>query len=414
MTDFGEKGGAVCGSFNIAFGIGMLFSERMKSMVRFFWGVLLGLGVYFPNMSANAADNAMRVYIGTYTGAKSKGIYVAEFDSRTGKLSTPELAVRTGGPSFLAIHPNRRFLYAVGETSNVGGKKEGAVRAFSIDPSTGLLSLLNEQPSGGSGPCHLSVDPTGRCVLVANYGSGSIAALPIGRDGKLAEAATTIQHEGSSIDRQRQTGPHAHFITTDPAGRFALACDLGLDKVLVYRFDSAKAALTANDPPAATVQPGAGPRHLAFHPNGRFVYVINEMGATLTAFAYDAERGRLEELQTLSTLPADFTGQKSCAEIQVHPSGKFMYGSNRGHDSIAVFSVDAGTGKLRFVECQPSQGKTPRFFGIDPTGEWLLAENQDSDTMVVFRVDAKSGRLSPTAQTVSVGSPVCAVFLPGK
>jgi len=386
----------------------------MKAMARVFWSVLFCLGLYAPPMSANATNDPMRVYIGTYTGAKAKGIYVAEFDSATGKLSTPELAARTSSPSFLALHPNRRFLYAVGETSNLGGKAMGAVRAFAVAAGTGRLGLLNEQPSGGSGPCHLSVDPTGRCVLVANYGSGSVAALPIGGDGNLGEAATTIQHRGSSIDAQRQAGPHAHFITADPAGRFALACDLGLDKVLVYRLDPAKPALAPNDPPAAAMKPGLGPRHLAFHPNGRYVYVISEIAATLTAFAYDAERGRLEELQTLSTLPQDFSGIKSCAEIQVHPSGKFVYASNRGHDSIAVFAVDAGSGKLRFVECQSSQGKTPRFFAIDPTGRWLLAENQDSDTIVVFRVDADSGLLSPVGETVSVGSPVCAVFSPEK
>ena len=221
---------------------------------------------------------------------------------------------------------------------------------------------------------------------------------------------TVIQHQGSSVNPQRQAGPHAHFIIPDPANRFALTCDLGLDQVLVYRLDAAKATLAANVPPFAAVKPGSGPRHLAFHPSGRFVFLINEMGSTLIAFAYDARRGALKELQTISTLPEGFTGTKSCAEVQVHPSGKFVYGSNRGHDSIAVFGFDAASGKLTFLECQSTQGKTPRHFALDPTGQWLLAENQDSDSIVVFRVDSKTGRLSPTGQTVSVGAPVCAVF----
>lgn len=380
------------------------------------WPVLAGGLVYHPAMSAKAASNnrPMRVYIGTYTGPKSQGIYVSQFDPATGKLSPPELAAKTASPSFLAVHPNGRCLYAVGETSSLGGKRLGAVNAFSLDEKTGQLNLLNQQSSGGAGPSHLAVDKTGKCVLVANYGSGSVAALPIQADGRLAEPSATIQHQGSSVNPQRQAGPHAHFIVADPANRFALACDLGLDKVLVYRLDPAKGALVPNDPPFAPIKPGSGPRHLAFHPDGRFVYVINEIGATLAAFAYDAERGSLTELQTVSTLPPEFTGDKSGAEVQVHPSGNFVYGSNRGHDSIAVFAIDPSSGKLSWVEYQSSQGKSPRHFGIDPTGQWLLAENQDSDNIVVFRINPKTGRLSPTGQVVQVGSPVCAVFVPMK
>jgi len=367
-------------------------------------------------MSANAASStrAERVYIGTYTGAKSQGIYVSDFDPETGKLGEPVLAARASTPSFLALHPNRRYLYAVGENSNVGGKLHGAVRAFGIVADTGMLTLLNEQPSGGAGPCHLSVDRQGRCVLVANYGGGSIGALPIGADGKLGAPASVIQHVGSSVNPGRQAGPHAHFIAADADDRFALACDLGLDKVLVYRLDPAKALLVANDPPAGMVEPGLGPRHLAFHPNGRFVYVISEMGSTITAFAYDAAQGRLRELETLSTLPKDFAGTSGAAEIQIHPSGKFLYGSNRGHDSIAVFAVNSETGKLQPVQYQPTQGKTPRSLAIDPSGKWLVAENQDSDALVMFRLDPATGKLSPTGQIVSVGAPACAVFWTGQ
>jgi len=363
---------------------------------------------------APPADSTLLVYLGTYTGAKSKGIYVCRFDSATGRLSDPELAVATTSPSFLALHPNRRFLYAVGETSNLGGKRVGAVSAFSLDGKTGKLKLLNRQSSGGAGPCQLTADQTGKCLLVANYGSGSIAALPIRADGTLGEPGTIIQHEGSSVNPERQSGPHAHCLITDPANRFAFACDLGLDKVLVYRLDPAQATLAANDPPFASIKPGSGPRHLAFDPSGRFAFLTSEMSSTLTAFGYDAKRGTLKELQTVSTLPEGFAGAKSGAEVQVHPSGKFVYASNRGHDSIAVFGLDPRSGKLTYVEHQSTRGKTPRHFVIDPAGQWLLAENQDSDSVVVFRVDAKTGRLSPTGQTVDVGSPTCAVFLPVK
>ncbi len=354
----------------------------------------------------------MLVYIGTYTGGKSKGIYVCRFDAATGHLTLPELAAETPSPSFLAIHPRQYFLYAAGEATNLGGKPVGAVSAFKRDAKTGQLAFVNEQPSGGAGPCHLAVDPTGKCLLVANYGSGSIAALPIRADGSLAEPVTVIQHQGSSLDPQRQAGPHAHFITSDPLNRFVLTCDLGLDQVLVYRLDPAKSLLVANTPPFAAVKPGSGPRHLAFHPSGHFAFLINEMASTLTLFTYDARRGTLKESQTISTLPVGFSGNSTCAEVQVHPNGRFVYGSNRGHDSIAVFGFDVEAGRLTCLEHQPTQGKTPRHFALDPAGHWLLAANQDSDNIVVFRVDSKTGRLSPVGQTVSVGAPVCAVFMP--
>jgi 6-phosphogluconolactonase len=246
--------------------------------------------------------------------------------------------------------------------------------------------------------------------LTANYGTGSIAALPLHEDGSLSEPGTIIQHHGSSVNPQRQEGPHAHYITPDPANSFALACDLGLDHVLVYHLDPAKASLVANDPPFASVKPGSGPRHMVFGRDGKFVYVVNEMASTVTAFAYDAKQGSLRELQSISTLPADFKGQSTCAEIQAHPSGRFIYASNRGHDSIAVFAVAAATGELSKVEIQPTQGKTPRHFALDPSGRWLLAENQGSDTVIEFKVDSETGRLVATGERISVGSPVCAVF----
>jgi 6-phosphogluconolactonase len=378
-------------------------------------GLILAGGLLCAQVTTAASASSggsVSVYIGTYTtGAKSQGICLAHLDSATGRLGAPELAAKTTNPSFLAAHPNRRFLYAVGETGNFRGKPVGMVSAFGIAADTGKLTLLNEQSSGGAGPCHLAVDRTGKWLLVANYGSGSIAVLPIQEDGALGEPGAIVQHHGSSVNPQRQEGPHAHFITPGAGNRFVLTCDLGLDKVLVYRLDPATGTLVPNDPPGASLRPGAGPRHLAFHPNGRLLFVISEMGSSLTAFSWDSRRGALKELETVSTLPAGFTGNSTCAEVQVHPSGKFLYGSNRGHDSIAVFAVDSGTGKLSLLEHQSTHGKTPRHFAIDPTGRWLLAENQDSDNVVEFGIDAQTGRLTPEGQEIKVGSPVCVEFV---
>ena len=360
---------------------------------------------------SESKSKQMFVYFGTYTGAKSKGIYLSSLDLGTGKLTAPELAAEVKNPSFLAIHPGHRFLYAVGEIGDFGGKRAGAVSAFAIDAQSGKLALLNQQSSGGDGPCHLVVDKAGKNVLVANYGGGSVAALPLQADGKLGEASAFIQHKGASVNAQRQKEPHAHSINLDAANRFAVVGDLGLDKVLIYKFDSAKGTLTPNDPPATEVKPGSGPRHFAFHPSGRYAYVINEILCTVTAFAYDSGRGVLQEVQTVPTLPGPVQPSYSTAEVQVHPSGKFLYGSNRGHDTIAAFGIDEKTGRLTYVEHEPTQGKVPRGFGIDPTGQFLLAANQNSDTVGVFRIDAKTGALNATGQILEVPAPVCVKFL---
>ncbi len=353
----------------------------------------------------------MRVYIGTYTGNQSRGIYTALFDADSGRLSSVELAAETKNPTFLALSPDRHFLYAANEVGNFEGKPSGAIATFRIDHTSGKLTLINQRPSGGSGPCHVAVDSTGKCVLAANYGSGSVAALKVGPDGGLSGPDAVVQHHGSSVNPQRQEGPHAHFITPDPENRFVLACDLGLDQVLVYKFDPRKPGLVPNDPPAAPLAPGAGPRHLAFHPNGRWVYVINELNSTLSTFEYEPRHGNLLQLLSVSTLPDNFNGRNSCAEVAVHPSGRFVYGSNRGDNSIALFSVDAKTGKPSFVSCESTRGKTPRHFALDPKGRWLLAENQDSNDIFVFRVDQTTGKLEPVGDRVEVGAPVCLVFL---
>jgi 6-phosphogluconolactonase len=358
-----------------------------------------------------AAEGKERVYFGTYGEAKDEGIFVAELDLATGVVSKPRLAAEAVNPSFLAFDPSRKFLYAVAEVSTLGGEKTGGVIAFAVDPRTGGLKRLNEQPSQGAGPCHLVVDKTGKNVLVANYDGGTVAVLPIDEQGRLKPASAAIAHHGKSVNVERQEGPHAHSINLDAANQFAFAADLGLDKVLVYRFDARAGTLRPNEPPAAIVAPGSGPRHFAFHPSGRFAYVINELGSTITVFWYDAETGALSTVQTISTVPRDFKGTNYPAEVVVHPSGKFVYGSNRGHDSIAIFSVDAATGRLTAQGHEPTQGKNPRNFAVDPTGNYLLAANQDSDTVVVFRLDPATGKLKPMGQTLKIHKPVCIKYV---
>jgi 6-phosphogluconolactonase len=364
---------------------------------------------------SDATPEAYWVYVGTYTGGGehgSQGIYLLELDVRSGKLSAPRLAATVGNPSFLAIHPSRKFLYAVNEQGEFRGRRGGGVSAFAIDPENGTLRALNQQSSAGSGPCHLVVDRAGKNVLAANYGSGTLACLPIESDGTLRAASSSIQHQGTGADPGRQSGPHAHSINLDADNRFAVAADLGLDKVFIYAFDAAQGKLTPNEPAFAKVAPASGPRHFAFHPGGGFGYVINEMANTVTAFAYDAGKGSLTEIQTISTLPEDFKGTSHTAEVQVHPSGKVLYGSNRGHDSIAIFAIDPSTGRLSTIGFEPTQGKNPRNFALDPTGAYLLAENMGSDTIVVFRIEAETGALRPTGQTVALPQPVCIKMIP--
>jgi 6-phosphogluconolactonase len=361
---------------------------------------------------AKGATGEYLVYVGTYTGQKSKGIYAYRFNARTGSVTALGVAGETVNPSFLAIHPNQKYLYAVNEVADFAGGHTGAVSAFALDARTGKLTFLNQVSSQGADPCYVVVDSTGQNALVSNYGSGTVAVIRLEKDGRLGAASSVIQHSGSSVDRARQEGPHAHSINLSADNRFAIAADLGLDELLVYRFDAERGTLQANDPPFAKVNPGAGPRHFAFHPSGRFAYVISEMQSTVTAFAYDATRGTLRQLQTLSTLPEGFAGQNDDAEVRVHASGKFLYGSNRGHDSIALFTIDPERGTLTPAGHTSTQGKTPRNFNLDPTGTYLFAANQDTDNVVIFRVDPGTGHLTPTGQVLSVPSPVCVRFVP--
>jgi 6-phosphogluconolactonase len=363
-----------------------------------------------PPTAANA-KTSIWVYVGGYTGEKSRGIMRFGFDSKTGALTASGLAVESKHPSFLAVHPNGKTLYAANEIWDAG-PKGGAVSAFSIENKTGKVALLNQQQTGGAGACFVAVDPMGKYVVVANY-AGSVASFPLQKDGSLGAAASMIDHVGSSVNPQRQSGPHAHSITPDASGNFAIAADLGLDKLLVYRVEAG--ALKANDPAFAAVPPGSGPRILAFHPKGNFAYVINEMLCTVTALSYDAKKGVLREVQTISalpvTLPPGQTAEKqSAAHALVHPSGKFLYASVRGVDSIALFRIGAD-GKLTLTSHQPSGGKTPRHFNVDPSGRFLIAANQDSNNLVVFSIDPKSGELRPTGHRIESPNPTSVQFV---
>lgn len=372
-----------------------------------------GLATLALSMPIAAKANELLVYVGTYTNkGTSEGIYICKLNLATGAL-TKVTSTKSQDPAFLAIDRKRRFLYAANEIGEFNGKKSGAVSAFAINQKTGELTFLNQQATNSPGPCSVIVDKTGKCVLTANYSGGSISAFPVKSDGSLGEISDLIQHQGSSVNPNRQKEPHAHTIIIDDSNRFAFCADLGMDKVMIYKLDAKRAKLTPNTQAFASVKPGAGPRHFKIHPNNKFAYVINELDETVTAFAFDKANGSLKEIQTISTLPADFTGTSYCADIHVHPSGKFLYGSNRGHDSIVVFAVDQVTGKLTLVQHQSTLGKWPRNFALDPTGQFLLVANQNTNNVVVFRLDPQNGQLTPTEHTLELPLPVCLKLIPG-
>jgi 6-phosphogluconolactonase len=360
-----------------------------------------------PNVERNGE---LLVYVGTYTSGTSEGIYLYRLKLSSGELNQVGITKGVKDPSYLALAPSRRYVYAVNEVEEFAGKKSGALSSFAVDHQTGELRFLNQQPSLGGAPCYVAVDQTGRFVLVANYAGGNVAVLPINSDGSLGEVTELKQDFGSSINTERQKGPHAQCVVFDPANRFAYVCDLGTDKIMVFRFDARRGKLIPNKPSSVQLKPGDGPRHLIFHPGGNYAYVINELHATVTAFAHDRIRGNLTEIQTIPTLPADFSGANTSADIHVSNDGQFLYCSNRGHDSIAAFRIDPGNGRLTFIAHEPCGGKTPRNFVIDPTGKFLLVANQNSDNIVTFRRDSETGRLSPTGHVAVVPSPVCLKF----
>ncbi len=365
-----------------------------------------------PQTSEKAAARTHYLaYVGTYTTkTESKGIYAYEFDSDTGKLTPKGVAAETPDPSWVAVHPSGKYVYAANEAG-----KASAVSAFAIDPKSGKLKLLNQIPSLGEDPCYLSFAKSAKYVLVANYSSGTIAVFPILADGRLGEHTAFVKDQGATgPNKERQEAPHAHWIGVTPGNLFAFVADLGLDEIMMYRFDGNTGSLVPHEPAFATLDPGAGPRHVALHPSGRFVYVMNELKSTVTVFSSAAQKKNQPYLvpqQQISALPKNFTGRNDAAEVAVHPNGRFLYASNRGHDSIAVFAIDDGRGTLTPVADVPTGGNEPRHFAIDPSGNYLLAENQLSNNIVVFRINPATGGLTPTGQVVEVPSPVNLTFV---
>ncbi len=379
------------------------------------WVRIFGIGALtamtLASSSGLGAGTQFITYVGTYTGARSDGIYAYRFDATTGKAESLGLVAKTANPTFIAIHPDLKHLYAANEVGEWKGSPGGYVTSFRIDATSGKLTELNQQSTVGGGPCHVTVDQTGKALLAANYGGGSVVSFPIGNDGSIAPHAAFFQHVGSSVNPGRQMEPHAHSINTSPDNRFAFVADLGTDNVLRYGLNPAEGRLLTADGPALKLPPGSGPRHLSFSPDGRFAYVINELLSTVGVLAYSPATGALTLQQRISTLPPDFRGSSTTAEVRVHPNGHFVYGSNRGHDSLTVFRVEAD-GRLTRIENIPTGGKTPRNFNLDPTGRWLWAANQDSDSIFIFAVDGNTGHLTPTGQKLEVGSPVCIRFIP--
>ena len=345
----------------------------------------------------------MFVYVGAYTEpgmGHGEGISVYRFDAESGALSLVQTVAGVTNPSYLALAPSGRAVYATNELDG-----EGGVSAFARDPASGELTPLNRQPAGGSWTCNVALDPTGRYVLIANYGSGSVAAFPVAEDGSLQPMSGFIQHKGRASTRSGRQGPHAHMAAFTPDGRFVLATDLGTDSIMIHRLENGQLVPHGSAP----AEPGAGPRHFAFSPDGSTVYVINEMASTMTAYAYDGERGTLEPRQTVSSLPEGYTGETTCAQIVVAPDGRFVYGSNRGHDSIAIWAI-AANGEASLIGTESTRGKEPRHFALDPSGTWLLAANKNSDTIVPFRRDPDSGLLTQSGPITESPTPVAILF----
>ncbi len=360
----------------------------------------------------NAFADGYFVFVGTYTDGDSEGIYVYRLNMKTGALLLVSKATGVENPSYLAVSPTQTFLYAVNQSSQFKGKASGAVSAFSINGKTGYLTLLNQQSSHGRGPCYISVDQKGDWVLIANYTGGSVAVFPVEVEGKIGEATDIVQHEGKGINQKRQKGPHPHAIVLDPASSYAFAVDLGIDSIVSYNLDPIRGKLLKNEIPHTKTAPGSGPRHLTFHPNGKFAFLIMELSSTMMSLRYNSEKGTFSEIQTISTLPKGFKPENKAADVHVAPSGMFLYGSNRGHDSIVIYKIDQTTGKLILVGHEPTQGMTPRNFAIDPTGRFLLVANKDSNRIVSFLIDQTSGKLKPTGNITIVPDPVCLKFMP--
>jgi len=387
----------------------------MKFIYKSYWKILLILFV-LSGCSGNRenmthSDKTHTIYIGTYTSGESEGIYKCSFNINTGKLSGLKLVAKRTNPSFLAISPDKKTLFCVNETMTYNDKPGGSVSAFRISHENDSLLFINEQPSMGGAPCHIITENTGKFLLAANYMGGNVAVYPIAKDGSIAEYSSIIQHEGSGKNLDRQEAAHAHSVILGPEDKYVYVSDLGIDKIMIYRLDKEKGLLTPAIIPWAKLEPGAGPRHFTFHPDGEYAYGINELNSTITSFRYNNMDGSLTEIQTISTLPDNFDGMNSCADIHITPSGEYLYGSNRGHNSIVCYSIDKSTGKLTLNSFESTRGETPRNFSLDPSGNYLLVANQNTNTIVSFKIDSKSGTLNFTNHILNVPSPVCIKFL---
>jgi 6-phosphogluconolactonase len=351
------------------------------------------------------------LYIGGYTQTAEQGIVVYQFNTETGELTLRSVAAGVANPSYLTVSPDKKVLYAVNEIHNYQGQRSGAISAYAIDPDTGDLCFLNQQPSMGVSPCYVTVDATGSIAYLANYSSGTAAVYPIQPDGSLAPASAHVQHEGSGPNTRRQEGPHAHSINLDPTNTYVYVADLGIDKLMIYNVDADAGTLQPNDIPFIDIEPGSGPRHLTFHPTLPYMYLTNEMGNTIMVYAFDASTGNLELLQTVPSLPEGWEGRNTTADIHIEPTGHFLYDSNRGHNSLVTFEIDAKTGLLTLIGHTPTRGKTPRSFVIHPEGRFLLVANQDTNNIVIFSLDPETGALTPTGYEISSYRPVCLKFL---
>ncbi len=381
----------------------------IKLIMATIFTLLFGINEYCS--IASEKPDFYRFYIGTYTGNKSKGIYSGKLYRAEDKIELTGLAAETVNPSFLTLHPNGKFLYAVNETSKMDGKNEGGVTAFEINPEDGKLKELNRKPSGGTAPCHLAIDKTGTFLVIANYGSGTVACYKLNENGTIGEKTAQIQHTGSGANPSRQSSPHAHWAGFSRDNKFAFVCDLGIDKVMIYQFNDQTGELKPNNPEYLKLPDGSGPRHLAFHPDGKRAFVINELNSTISMLSYNPDTGAFALSGNIKTLPQDFTGKNTTAEIDIHPNGKFLYGSNRGHDSIACFEIAPEKPILKLVDIILSGGKMPRNFAITPDGKYLISANQSTDNLVLFRINQDTGKLTPAGIQVEVGSPVCIIFI---
>ena len=372
--------------------------------------ILFQLSILLMN-ACSTTRNDYLVYVGTYTGSGSDGIYAYHFNPANGVLNPAGLVAKTDNPSYITIDPAGCFLYAVNEMDSFQHQPTGAVSVFAIDRKSAGLTLLQQVSSLGAAPAHVSLDNSARYLMVANYNGGNAAVFPVKNDGRLGTHTTFVQDTGAGVNPDRQTGPHAHFIQATNDNRFVMIADLGIDKVLIYRFDTITGSLGSAEPGLVKMDPGSGPRQIAFHPSGRFIYVLNELTSTITSFSYNQETGTMQLAQTISTLPEDFSGTNTAARILIDAKGQFLYVSNRGDNSIGLFRINSEDGCLKPLEWFSTGGSTPRHFDIDPTGQWLFAANQDSDNIVLFRIEKSTGRLIQTSRSLAIDSPVCLSFL---